>query len=150
MAKKKKWIVYPEVELTLNDIKEHYMKKEKKEKEVVTLEDVALPEVNNLPQNEPIIGDLNETILTEEEINSAMELGDGIASEEPIEEKELTDEEKKAIFIQNLKNFHKNNHNFRPIKQVGKYTTNQFGIDYKKKRQKKNKIQRKSRKLNKA
>lgn len=96
----------------------------------------------------------------------------GVEEGLPEEKKELTEEEKKEIFIKNLKESHIR---FHPIKRatqrivVGettvKYgsrekkrelkaevtltnlTTNQFGADYRKKRQRKNKMQKASRRL---
>ena len=61
------------------------------------------------------------------------------------EERELTDEEKKELLIEQLKHARKI---FVPIKNIGKITTNQFGAVYKENRRRKNKVQRKSRSIN--
>ena len=61
------------------------------------------------------------------------------------EEVELTDEEKKKIFIEQLK---KARMKFNPIKQKGNVTTNQFGTTFKKKRAQKNKQAKASRRAN--
>ena len=61
------------------------------------------------------------------------------------EEKELTDEEKQDVLIEQLKRARQR---FTPIKNTGKITTNQFGSAYKENRRRKNKVQRKSRSIN--
>ena len=61
------------------------------------------------------------------------------------EKKELTEEEKREQAIQELKKSHIK---FKPVKQSGNKTVNQFGVNYKKERKRKNKEQRKSRKKN--
>lgn len=62
-----------------------------------------------------------------------------------VEERELTDEEKREVKIKELKN---SNINFKPLKHKGNITINQFDRNYKKKRNKKLKQTRKSRKAN--
>jgi hypothetical protein len=64
------------------------------------------------------------------------------------EEKELTEEEKHTLFVQEVKELHKTKSNFKPIGHRGNITTNQFDSNYKKKRQQKNRAQKKSRKNN--
>jgi hypothetical protein len=129
------------------------------------------PTLNEEPKTEePSVS----SILTPEEIAkfspAPEENGEGLPSEEP---KELTEEEKKALFIEQLK---ESKIRFHPIKRgikttlttsitpiVGNYrkirkeksttiltnvTTNQFGADYKKKRKNKNRMARASRKAN--
>ena len=61
------------------------------------------------------------------------------------EEKELTDEEKKELLIKQLKYARQR---FTPIKHFGKITINQFPSAYKENRRRKNKVQRKSRSIN--
>lgn len=63
-------------------------------------------------------------------------------------EVELTDEEKRLMLVEELKKYNKLKSKFRPVRQVGNVTTNDYGVAYKKKRQKKNKLQRKSRTAN--
>lgn len=61
------------------------------------------------------------------------------------EERELTDEEKSKILIEQLK---RAKVRFTPIKHIGKITVNQFPSSYKENRRRKNKVQRKSRSIN--
>lgn len=65
-------------------------------------------------------------------------------NKEVLDEKELSDEEKREIYIDGLKNA---NNNFAPIRHDGNTTTNQYG-GFRKKRQKKNKATKASRKNN--
>jgi len=60
-------------------------------------------------------------------------------------EKELTEEEKRELFIKQLK---ESKMKFKNVKQKGNKTTTQFSIAYKKERKRKNKQQRNSRKKN--
>ena len=69
----------------------------------------------------------------------------GIPLNDPEVEKELTDEEKEALKIQYLK---ESRIRFKPIKTNGKVTTNQFSNDYRKNRQRKNKIRKVSNRIN--
>jgi len=62
-----------------------------------------------------------------------------------VETRELTDEEKKEILIQQLK---ESRMRFNPIKHNGNVTTNQFGAAYRKKRQMRNKLAKKARQKN--
>lgn len=62
-----------------------------------------------------------------------------------VETRELTDGEKREILIHQLKESHVR---FKPIKHKGNVTTNQFGAEYKKKRQRRNKLAKASRKAN--
>ncbi|MFW6225376.1 MAG: hypothetical protein ACOC3V_00290 [bacterium] len=59
--------------------------------------------------------------------------------------KELTDDEKKEIYIQELKN---SRIKFKNTSHVGNFTTTKFDKVYKKKRQKRNKLAKNSRKNN--
>jgi hypothetical protein len=61
------------------------------------------------------------------------------------EEKELTDEEKKEIYIKQLK---ESKIKFRNTVHNGNVTITKFGADYRKKRQRKNKLAKASRKAN--
>ena len=61
------------------------------------------------------------------------------------EPEELTEEQIKEAYIKALKS---SKIRFNKIKQVGNVTTNQFGADYQKARQRKNKIAKQSRKRN--
>jgi hypothetical protein len=91
-----------------------------------TSESIELPNVKEVEQTT-----LSEEISSEDETL--------ITEEEP---KELTEEEKHELFIKQLK---ESKIRFKPIKQDGNITTNQFPTSYKKKRQKKNKAQKASR-----
>lgn len=59
--------------------------------------------------------------------------------------RELTDEEKKEIYLLELK---RSKQVFQPIKHDGNRTTNQFGSNYKQKRKRKNSLSKKSRRAN--
>jgi len=88
-------------------------------------------------------------ILDEEEKNDVIFTPEvkeeGNVNEVLEEERELTDEEKHAIFIQQLRD---SKIKFRNVKHNGNVTTSQFGSDYRKNRKRKNKQQNKSRKTN--
>jgi len=62
-----------------------------------------------------------------------------------VETRELTDEEKKEILIQQLK---ESRMRFNPIKHNGNVTTNRFGAAYRQKRKNRNKLAKASRKAN--
>lgn len=62
-----------------------------------------------------------------------------------VEIRELTDEEKKEIYLLELKRSRKV---FNPIKHDGNVTTNQFNAKYKQKRRRRNKLTKASRKNN--
>lgn len=121
--------------------------------------------VKSVMTPEEVQGLLPKDVEVLEEITDGKPI-DGI----PEEPKELTEEEKKAIFIQNLKD---SRIRFHPIKHPVKsevvgvkegvfgrktiqrgttvlthITTNQFDSEYRKKRQKKNRMARASRKAN--
>lgn len=82
-----------------------------------------------------------ESIAVEDGINNAID--------EAVEEgQELTDDEKRELLINGLKELNSSKSNFKPIIQKGNKTINNYGTTYKKKRQKKNKLQKKSRKIN--
>ena len=66
-------------------------------------------------------------------------------SESPVEEKELSDEEKKEIYIEQLK---KSRMTFNPITHMGKETVNKFGDGYKKHRKRRNSLAKKTRSNN--
>ena len=68
-----------------------------------------------------------------------------ILNEKPVLENTLPEEEKKELYINQLK---ETRVRFHQIKHKGNLTTNQFDISYKKERKRKNKIQRQSRKAN--
>ena len=122
-----KWVVYPEVELTLDDIKNYYNMQEKND-----LQDVL--------SNAPVVDELKK------------ELADSFSSSHDFEvipdaeqQLELTEEQKREFLIEQLK---QSKIKFRPIVHRGKVTTNQFDAAYKKKRQNRNKMQKQSRKNN--
>ena len=127
----------------------------------------------------PVINEIDiRSVKTPEEINAMLPKDVEALKDEAIVEdkfikeevKEFTEEEKKAIYIQNLKESHIR---FRPIKHptfrgvisttptffgrvkkemggvtLTNLTTTKFGAEYRKKRQKKNKMARASRKVN--
>lgn len=121
MARRKDWVIYPEVNITVDDYLKHLDMIE--EKNTQELENAGTTVIHE-----------SDEILTTDEV---IELLD--------EKKELTEEEKKEQLIEELK---KSKIRFNPIKHVGNVTINQFDNNYKKKRQKKNKAQKKSRRLN--
>jgi hypothetical protein len=154
---KREWVVYPEIELTIDDIVEHLKSNNSNKMEEKN-------EVEAMPVDE-ITAEINAEVAAETE-------AEGISAEELLdlaETMDLTDEQKKEIFIQQLK---ESKIKFRPTKhgvkitetsvksQFGDFrkhrtaeiqtnvTVNQFGVDYKKTRQRKNKEQRASRKAN--
>lgn len=120
-----KWVTYPEIPLTLDDIKKHYNMEENKN---------LIPDEENTSETvNPVVPELiDNTDLNEEQDN--IELSD--------EEKEAQQREE---YIQYLKDSKKV---FKPIKHKGKITINQFGTAYKEKRRKKNKATKKSRRAN--
>ena len=61
------------------------------------------------------------------------------------EDRELTEEEKRELYIKQLKESHIR---FHPITHDGKYTYNKYGVEYRKKRKIKNRLTKKSRKAN--
>lgn len=79
----------------------------------------------------------NEDVVINEELND-----DGI---ETIESQELTEEEKRELYIKELK---ESKIRFKPIKHIGNVTINQFGKKYKKERARKNRAVKKSRRAN--
>jgi hypothetical protein len=85
--------------------------------------------------------------MEEKEILKQSEQIDSIEDVEEIkdEKRELTDEEKKEIYIQQLK---ESRIKFKPIVHKGKLTINKFDTNYKEKRRKKNKQTKISRKAN--
>lgn len=60
-------------------------------------------------------------------------------------EEEFSEEELREMYIQSLKDSRKV---FKPVQHHGKITTNQFGVEYKQKRKKRNTLAKKSRKAN--
>jgi hypothetical protein len=120
-----------------------------------------MSEIDKIPVVEEAITEVPET--QEVATDALLAFGDKL--------KELTDEEKKAIFIEQLKQskikFHPLKHGVKTTvtestegtvfgrKRILKsreiqtnITVNQFGADYRKKRQRKNKMQKASRKAN--
>jgi len=125
MSNKNRWVVYPDIDITIDDYKTY----------------LKMAELN---EKEKYIAELEIDLTKNNDGTPAVE---EIAEELPLEEpKELTEEEKREEFIKQLKES-KIKNAFRPIKHDGKVTTNQFGTSYKKKRKNKNKQQKKSRKL---
>lgn len=95
--------------------------------------------INIEPKEENINEDTLEVQKAVEELNKKVE-------ELPEEEEvELTDEEKRELYIQQLKDARKS---FFPIKHHGNKTTNQFGMKYKQNRKRKNQLTKASRRTN--
>ena len=88
---------------------------------------------------------ISDAVIIEDEISTDndLEIGIPIETEEP--EEELTEEQKKELYVQQLKN---SKIRFQSTETKGNITINKFGYDYKKKRQHKNKAQKNSRKIN--
>ena len=102
---------------------------------VIINDDVEFVEIPFDDNVEVPVDDLAEN--TDEEI--------GVPLDNPDTEKELTDEEKRVLKIQYLK---ESRIRFKSVRSNGKVTTNQYNNDYRKNRQRKNKTQKKSRKIN--
>jgi len=62
-----------------------------------------------------------------------------------VETRELSDDEKKELYVKQLKESRKV---FKPVQHNGKTTTNQFGLAYRQKRKRRNKLAKASRKAN--
>jgi thiamine phosphate synthase YjbQ (UPF0047 family) len=90
-----------------------------------------------------IEAEVQEELKNEGAVEGATEGATEGAVEE--EEKELTEEEKRELFIKALKD---SKIRFKNVKHDGNITTVKFGTDYRKKRQRKNRMQKASRKAN--
>jgi hypothetical protein len=131
------WVVYPEISFTMDDIVKHLEMTENNEK-IANL----LSEVNSANEN-LIVGET----LTEDEIEEGINAS---------EDGELSEEELKALYVQQLKNSKsKVRQQKHPVKKVGtdivvmkNITINSYGVEYKKARKKKNKLAKASRKAN--
>lgn len=145
MSKKKnEWVVYPDVEVTVDELKQHF---NMQENENVNPEELQNANLTTLPVD---TGEFEEKITEEKE--------------------ELSEEELKEIYIQQLKDSKKV---FKPLKHPTKVvgtetvvspigtkrkvnektvqtniTTNQFGAAYNQKRKRKNKLTKASRRNN--
>ena len=64
---------------------------------------------------------------------------------EEVDVRELTDDEKKELYVKQLK---ESRRVFKPVKHNGNVTTNQFGSKYRQKRKRRNKQKKVSRKAN--
>jgi len=71
-------------------------------------------------------------------------LEDGVNAENE-EGQEMTEEEQRQLYIEQLKKMHMR---FNPIKHVGNKTIHQFGVEYKQKRKQKNRQAKAARKTN--
>jgi len=118
------FVVYPDIQLTVDDIKNHMNMSDEKERGIV---------LSSIKDENEIFG---TTVV--EELEPSEDVEESI-------ENELTDEEKREIYIQQLK---ESKIKYQSIKHKGKTTINQFGSDYRKKRQRKNKMAKASRKAN--
>ena len=126
MSKKKEWVIYPDVEPTLDELKEYIMQ----ENEKLNVEELDVAMAGN---------SLKEKLEGLED-----DLRDGINAENE-EGQEMSEEEQRQLYIEHLKKMHMR---FNPIKQVGNKTINPYGTEYKQKRKKKNKQAKASRKTN--
>ena len=119
-----KWVVYPDVDLSIDDIKKHYNMSEEVKKDG-TLRDVVTDVQESLNNDvQELVNEVEETV-------------------------ELTEEEQKVLEREKYIGLLKESHiRFHPVKHKGNVTTNQFGAAYKEKRRKKNKATNKSRKAN--
>ena len=169
MSKRKsnnKWVVYPEPIFTLEELmlQKHMSGKTNQNENEIDVKSVKTPEEINamLPK---------DVELLEDDVTVEGKLMEGVEEEF---QKELTEEEKKAIFIQQLKDsrirFHKYTHptvsvvvsetikdfgggykrkvQERTVVPITNETVTKFGAEYRKKRQRKNKMARASRKAN--
>lgn len=130
---KREWVVYPEIELTIDDFAEYLKNKNSNKMEEKN-------EVEAMPVDE-ITAEINAEVAAETE-------AEGISAEELLnlaETMDLTDEQKREIFIEQLK---ESKVHFRNTIHVGNKTITKFSPAYKKVRQRKNKEQRASRKAN--
>jgi hypothetical protein len=115
------------------------------ENDNVNPESTQLPLVENLtPKSiiEEIEAEVQEELKNEGATEGTVE---GAVEGAVEEEKELTEEEKREIFIKALK---ESKIRFRNVKHDGNITTVKFGAEYRKKRQRKNRMQKASRKAN--
>lgn len=159
MSKKKnEWVVYPDVEVTIDDLKQYLNMQENENVKPEELQNVNL---STLPE----VKEVSETTITEE-----LDEVEAKISEEVEEKEELSEEELKEIYVQQLKDSKKV---FKPLshptKVVGtetvvssigrerkvkektvqtNITTNQFGAKYNQKRKRKNKLTKASRRNN--
>jgi len=159
MSKKKnKWIVYPDVEPTIDELKQYLNMQENENVNPEELQNVNLITL-------PDVKEVSETTITEglEEVEAKI-------NEEVDEKEELSEEELKAIYIQQLKDSRKR---FKPLSHPTKVVetetvvspfgrkrkikvktvqtnviVNKFDTAYKEKRKRKNKLAKASRKAN--
>jgi hypothetical protein len=150
-VKKNEWVVYPDIYPTIEELKNHYMNENENGKEegfihIPKIEEEGLikefptldTQANKLENENKI--DISSIKPVEEIIPSGVTLAETESLPEQIlgkEKKELTEEEKRAKFIEAIKQSHIRYH---PRKK--------FGIVYKKKRKIKNKMQKQSHKNN--
>jgi hypothetical protein len=87
-----------------------------------------------------ITAEMNAEVETEE-VTEEVTTGEDLLN--LAETEDLTDEQKREIFIEQLK---ESKIHFRNVVHDGKVTTSKFGAGYRKTRQNKNKAQRKARK----
>ena len=153
MSKKKnEWVVYPDVEVTVDDLKQYF---NMQENENVNPEELQNVNLTTLPVDTE---DVKEKII------------DGVEKTLDEKEEELSEEELKEIYIQQLKDSKKV---FKPlshptkvvgtetvVSSIGKerkvkektvqtnVTVNKFGAKYSQKRKRKNKLAKTSRKAN--
>lgn len=96
---------------------------------------------NELIPEVTVIDDKKEKINTNN-VDNIEPIEESINDNEPIE---LTDEEKREIYIKELK---ASKMRFKPVKHIGNVTVNNYGTKFKKERKRKNKQVKKSRRTN--
>ena len=126
MSKKKEWVVYPDVEPTLDELKEYIMQENEKLK--VEELDIAMA----------------GSSLKEQLESFENELSDGINADNE-EGQEMSEEEMRQLHIEQLM---KMRMCFNPIKNIGNKTINPYGSEYKQKRKQKNRQAKAARKTN--
>lgn len=106
-------------------------------------------QVSGLTEQSPQYEKFVENFQTEQSKNEEISVSPTLTPEETEsvsgETKELTEEEKHELFIKTLK---ESKIRFRNVTHKGNITTVKFGADYRKKRQRKNRLKNASRKTN--
>lgn len=161
--RKREWIVYPEIELTINDLKKHFNMSENE----------IIDPTNEVEVEEKIMeGVEDELLLVEDDLNKKNYVKISptfyiqfFKSEEPavegedkvdiykifnpkngvVETRELTVDEKQQIIVKELLD---SKLKFKNTVHEGNKTITKFNTEYRKKRQRRNKMAKVSRKAN--
>jgi hypothetical protein len=125
---KNKWVIYPDVNPTLDELKEDFMQ----ENEKLNVEELDIQ-----------YGVTDEELIktTDSDVEELQE-GLNVNTEEG---QEMSEEEQRQFYIEQLKKMHIR---FNPIKHIGNKTINPYGTAYKQKRKQKNKQAKAARKAN--